>query len=185
MTCPGCGESLGATPVGQPCPRCDGLLRDATVLGQAARVIAEVPAPSIAIGYPIPRPWRQKWQDILDALKAVERTYITKDGISNEDVRRAVEDFFRNCREMADWLWQNTSLSKATVMKRVRNSHYLRLADAIAQTAKHHTRTATSQNPNPITAGIAEININPDGARVGCVFLTGAPFWGVPVMRRG
>lgn len=91
---------------------------------------------------------------------------MTKDGLSNEDVRRDIEGFFRACREMADWLWQNTSLSKSTVMKRVRNSHYLRLADAIAQTTKHHTRTVTNQNPNPITAGIAEIRITGDGARV-------------------
>lgn len=167
MTCPDCGESLDASPVEQPCPRCGGLRRDVTVLAQTARAVAEAPAPSIAIGYPIPRPWRQKWQDILDALKPVERAYMTRDGLSNEDVRRDMEDFFRACREMADWLWQNTSLSKPTVMKRVRSSHYLRLADAIAQTTKHHTRTVTKQNPNPITAGITNILMTPDGgARV-------------------
>lgn len=166
ITCPDCGESLDASPVGQPCPRCGGLRRDATVLGQTARAVAVVPVPTIAIGYPISRPWQQKWQDILDALKPIERVYITKDGLSNEDIRRDIEEFFRICREMADWLWQNTSLSKGTVMKRVMNSHYLRLADAIAQTAKHHTRDVTRRNPNPITAGIAEIRVTPDGARV-------------------
>jgi hypothetical protein len=166
MTCPDCGKSLDTTPVGQPCPRCGGQRRDAIVLAQTARAVATAPAPSIAIGYTIPRPWQQKWQDILDTLKPVEHAYTTKGGLSNEDVRRDIEAFFRACREMADWLWQNTNLSKATVLKRVRNSHYLRLADAIAQTTKHHTRATINQNPNPITAGVAEIRITPDGARV-------------------
>lgn len=166
MTCPECGESLDATPVGGPCPRCGGLRRDATAQAQAAECYGEAPPPTIAIGYPSPRPWRQKWQDVLDALKPIERAYETQKGLSNEDVRRAIEDFFQVCRELADWLWQSTGASKSTVMKRVHGSHYLRLADAIAQTAKHHTRKPTKQNPNPITAGIAEIRIGPGGAQV-------------------
>lgn len=63
---------------------------------------------------------------------------------------------------MADWLWQNTGVSKAAVMQLVSGSHYLRLADAVAQTTKHHTRTGK----NPITASIAKVRIGPDGARV-------------------
>jgi hypothetical protein len=166
MTCPDCGESLDATPVGQPCPQCGGQRRDATVLGQTARAVATAPAPSIAIGHTNPRPWQEKWQDILDALKPIEHAYTTRDGLSNKDVEQDIRGFFRVCREMADWLWKNTSLSKDTVMKRVMKSHYLRLADAIAQTTKHHTRDVTRRNPNPITAGIAETRITPDGARV-------------------
>lgn len=166
MTCPDCGESLDATPVGRSCPRCGGLRRDATVSAQTVEGHVEFPSPTIAIGYTSPRPWRQKWQDVLDALKPIERAYMTQESLSNEDVRRDIEDFFQACRELADWLWQSTGVSKSTVMRRVHGSHYLRLADAIAQTAKHHTRTPTKQNPNPITAGIAEICMGPDGARV-------------------
>lgn len=162
MTCHDCGESLDATPVGRPCPRCGGLRRDATVSGQTAECHVEVPSPIIAIGYTSPRPWRQKWQDVLDALKPIERAYTTQEGLSNEDVRRDIEDFFKACRELADWLWQSTGVSKSTVMKRVHGSHYLRLADAMAQTIKHHTRTGQ----NPITASIAEIRIGSNGARV-------------------
>jgi hypothetical protein len=166
MTCPHCGESLDASPVGRPCPQCGGLRRDATVSGQTAEGRVEFPSPTIAIGYPSPRPWQQQWQDILRALKPVERAYMTQGGLSNEDVRRDIENFFKVCRELADWLWQNTGVSKPTAIKRVHRSHYLRLADAMAQTAKHHTRIPTYQNPNPITARIAEIRVEPDGARV-------------------
>jgi hypothetical protein len=165
MTCPDCGESLDATPLRRPCPRCGGLRRDATVPGQTAECHVEAPTPNITIGYTSPRPWRQKWQDVLNALKPIEHAYTTQEGLNSEDVRRDIEDFFQVCRELADWLWQNTGVSKAIVMKRIRGSHYLRLADGIAQTAKHHTRVTTKQNPNPITAGIAELNVGPDGAR--------------------
>ena len=166
MTCPDCGESLDATPVGLPCPQCGGLRRDATMSVQTAEFHVEVPSPTITIGYTNPRPWRQKWQDVLDAQEPIERAYTTQEGISNEAVRRDTEDFFEACRELADWLWQRAGISKSTVMKRVHESHYLRLADAMAQTIKHHTRMSTKQNPNPITAGIAEICIGPVGARV-------------------
>ena len=166
MTCSDCGESLETNPVGRPCPRCGGSRRDATVLGQTAECRVEAPPGTIAIGYTSPRPWRQKWQDLLDALEPINYAYTTKDSLSNEDVRQDVEHFFQICRELADWLWKNGGVSKSIVMERLHGSHYLRLADAMAQTAKHHTRTPARQNPNPITAEIAEIFIGPDGARV-------------------
>jgi hypothetical protein len=122
----------------------------------------EAPPPTIAIGYTSPRPWQQKWQDVLDALKPIEHAYTTKESLSNEGIRRDVENFFEVCRELADWLWQNSGVSKDIVMKLVHGSHYLRLADAMAQTTKHHTRTGN----NPITADVAEVRIGPDGARV-------------------
>lgn len=161
MTCPDCGESLDAIPVGQPCPRCSSLRRDANVPAQTATGSAEAPSPTISIGYTNPRPWRQKWQDVLGALELIERAYTTQEGLSNDDVRRNIEDFFKACRELADWLWQDAGVNKATVMKRVHGSHYLRLADAMAQTIKHHTRAGQNQ----ITARIAEIRTGPDGAR--------------------
>jgi hypothetical protein len=166
MTCPDCGESLDTTPVGQPCPRCGGFHRDAVVSAQTAEARVEAPLPTIAIGYSCPRPWRQKWQDVLDAVELVERDYQPQGSLGNEKVRRNVEGFFQACRELADWLWQNAGVTKSKVHERIRQSHYLRLADAMAQTAKHHTRTPASQNQNPITAAIAEIRVGADGARV-------------------
>jgi hypothetical protein len=102
-----------------------------------------------------------KWQDLMNLLKQVETIYAAKEGVGNEDMRRAVEDFTTTCRELGDWLWQNTALTKNTVIQAIKRSPYLRLADSMAQTIKHHTRTGK----DPITAGIAEIRVGPDGAR--------------------
>jgi len=162
MTCHDCGEPLDTVPVGQPCPQCRGVRRDAMVMAQTAEARAEAMSPTIAIGYPDPRPWRQKLQDVEEALEPIKHAYTSNEGLSNEVVRRDIENFFKVCRELADWLWQNTTVSKPTVMKIVQNSHFLRLADAMAQTTKHHTRTGRD---NPITARIAEIHITPEGAR--------------------
>ena len=117
--------------------------------------------PDVVIGYPAPRPWEQKLQDLVAALEPIEYAYTTNKGLSNEGVRRDVEDFFRYCRELADWLWQNTAVSEQTIRQLIKNSHYLRLADAMAQTTKHHTRTGK----NPITAHIAEIRGTSNGFR--------------------
>jgi hypothetical protein len=119
--------------------------------------------PTIAIGYNSPRPWKQKWQDVLNALGEVKSAYTAKEGQGNEDVRRIVEDFIKTCRELADWLWQNTNVNKSTVIGLIRRSPSLRLADAMAQTTKHHTRR--SGKDDPITARITEIRVGPDGAR--------------------
>ena len=46
--------------------------------------------------------------------------------------------FFKDCRELADWLWQDhQSLDKPTVMDFVMADPDLRLADGLAQSIKH------------------------------------------------
>jgi hypothetical protein len=130
-------------------------------MAQLATARGVVHAPTVVIGFTAPRPWRQKLQDLVDALVPIEHSYATNKGLSSEAVRRDIENFFRYCRELADWLWQNTGVNEQTVMQFVRNSHYLRLADAMAQTTKHHTRAGK----NPITAQIEEMSGNPDGFR--------------------
>jgi hypothetical protein len=97
------------------------------------------------------------------ALEPIEHAYTTLKGLNNETVRRDIENFFNVCRELADWLWQNAGVSEQSVRQLIENSHYLRLADAMAQTTKHHTRTGRR---NPITANIAEMSGTPDGFRV-------------------
>jgi hypothetical protein len=42
MTCPDCGETLDAVPVGRPCPKCGGLRRDATVKVETVVAVAAV-----------------------------------------------------------------------------------------------------------------------------------------------
>jgi len=132
-------------------------------MAQLATAQGVVHQPSSVIGFTTPRPWKQKLQDLVDALEPIEHGYKTNQGLSSEGVRRDIENFFKICRELADWLWQNAGVSEQTVMQYVRNSHYLRLADAMAQTTKHHTRTF---GKNPITAQIAELRGTPDGYRV-------------------
>lgn len=162
MSCPDCGERLDDVPVGQPCRRCGGLRRDASPTAQPATIRVEVPRPTVAIAYNDPRPWQQKWQDVLDALQRVRSTYTTKEGQGNEDVRRAVEGFFNTSRELADWLWENTTVGEPAVRALIRRSPSLRLADAMAQTTKHHTRRPGKADP--ITARITEVRVGPDGA---------------------
>ena len=161
MTCPDCQAPLDEVPINQPCPKCGGLRRSATATPPAAMAHAHVPRPTIAIGYDNPRPWQQKWQDVQDGLKRVETIYASKEAIGNEEVRRPVEEFFKACRELADWLWGNSGVKKPVVIQLIRRSPYLRLADGMAQTTKHHTRTGK----DPMTARIAEIRVGPDGAR--------------------
>jgi hypothetical protein len=132
-------------------------------MAQTAVARVAVLRPTIAIGYNEPRPWQQKWQDVLHALEQLERAYVTEEGQGNEHVRRLVEDFFTTCRELADWLWQdkqNTGLDESAVRALMRDDP-LRLADAMAQTTKHHTRWGN----NPITARVSEIRVAADGAR--------------------
>lgn len=163
MTCGDCGSRLDDVPVGRPCPRCRGLRRDARVMAQTVEAHAVVLRPTIAIGYNEHRPWRQKWQDLLSTLEQLEAAYSTENGQGNEDVRRVVENFFATCRDLADWLWQDkqtADVHKSAVMDFVLGNPHLRLADAIAQTTKHHTR----RGGEDITARITEIRVGPDGA---------------------
>jgi hypothetical protein len=115
--------------------------------------------PTVVLGLGDPRPWEQKWRDVLDELQRMERACAREEGQSTDDVRRAVEGFFKTCRELADWLWQNGGLAKPIVMSFVLSDPRLRLADAVAQTTKHHTRTGD----DPITARITEIRSAPEG----------------------
>jgi hypothetical protein len=126
--------------------------------------------PAIKVTYNL-QPWQQKWRDVEHGLEQVERAYDTTQAPQhdNEYVRRVVEDFFKDCRELADWLWQDhqsTGLGKKTVMDFVMADADLRLADGIAQTAKHHSRRPSRLNPDPITARITDISTGPGGRDV-------------------
>jgi hypothetical protein len=169
MNCHDCGAGLDDVPVGDPCSKCGSTRRDATVVAHPATAQVVVPTPTIGIGYNPHRPWQEKWQDVEHGLERIESAYdVTQGQYGNEDVRRFVEGFFKDCRELADWLWQDhqsTGLNKAIVMGFVMADPALRLADGIAQTTKHHTRTGT----DPITARITDITTGPGGryAKIG------------------
>jgi hypothetical protein len=104
MTCPDCGELLNEIQVDRPCPRCGGSRRETNVPGCTAQVRSEVPWPSIAAGYTSPRPWQEKWQDVLSGVEAIEVAYATQEGLHIEEFRRDLEGFFKVCRELADWI---------------------------------------------------------------------------------
>jgi hypothetical protein len=167
MYCPDCGTGLDDVPVDEPCPQCGGTRRDARIFVHEIGTATEVPTPAIKVGYTL-QPWQQKWRDVQHGLEQVEDAYdITQaPQHDNEYVRRVVEDFFKDCRELADWLWQDrqsTGLDEPTVKAYMRGDRDLNLADAIAQTTKHHTRT---MGTDPITARIMDINTDPGGRDV-------------------
>jgi hypothetical protein len=151
---PDCHANLDDVPVDEPCPSCGGSRRSAEVQAGAALAVVAALDASVSIGYNPDRPWPQKWRDVKHGLEVLEGTYAQND-LDNEVVRRQVEDFFKDCREMADWL--NNQAGKPQAMSYVNTDADLNLCDAMAQTTKHHTRTP-GRNPDPITAWIATVH---------------------------
>jgi hypothetical protein len=94
MSCPDCGQQLDDVPVGDPCLRCGGQRRDATVHAQTVIGVATVISPGVEIGYGVHRPWQQKWQDVQHGLVAIKDAY-AQQAMSNEPVRRMVEASLR------------------------------------------------------------------------------------------
>ena len=155
MFCADCEANLDETLAGEPCRSYDGLRRNAVVSASAALAGVVAMSVGVEIGYGSNRPWQQKWHDIKLDLEVLEATY-RKDGENNDIVRRQVEDFFKDCRELADWLKQSAGRPKA--MGYVNTNADLKLCDGMAQTTKHHTRKPTNINPDPITARIVKIS---------------------------
>jgi len=102
--------------------------------------------------------WQQKWADINHLVPDLDRIYHEDLRLNNVTVRLLIENIFKACRELADWLWETTSLTQKIVLDHIHGSPALRIADALTQTAKHNVRK-TSHDPDPITAWVEEINI--------------------------
>lgn len=149
--CARCGTGLSEIRAGDPCPKCGSLERGRLVRVQGALGITAAVDASVSIRYNPNRPWQQKWRDVLSGLRQIEQTYGQND-LDNEIVRRQIEDFFKDCREFADWL--KHSAGKAEAMNFVATDPDLKLCDALAQTTKHHTRKLKGS----IRAWIAEIH---------------------------
>ncbi|PWK41665.1 hypothetical protein [Actinoplanes xinjiangensis] len=79
----------------------------------------------------------------------------SRDGASNEDVRREVEEFFKSCRELADWLSEHAG--KRDAMTYVNSDPDLVLCNGMTQTIKHHTRRP-GRDPDPITARVSWVH---------------------------
>ena len=121
--------------------------------GAAVAVVAAFDA-SGSVGYNPVRPWQQKWRVVRSGLSAIEATYAAND-INDEVIRRQVEDFFKDCRELADWLKEQAG--KPEAMAYVNSDPDLVLCDGMAQTIKHHTRAGS----DPISAWVARVRSGP------------------------
>jgi predicted RNA-binding Zn-ribbon protein involved in translation (DUF1610 family) len=150
-TCSDCELELEETADRVPCPACGSTRQTIHVTATCAMGIGSAYATSVGIGYGPARPWQQKWRDVEQELAALEAVY-AKDALSNELVRRQVDSFFDECRKVADWLKRNAG--RAEAMEYVNTDFDLQLCDGMAQTDKHHTRTA-GRDPDPITARVA------------------------------
>lgn len=182
MTCGDCGTSLDEVPTGTLCPECGGDRRNATVRLEPAVVVARVggahasgsvtiraqtvsaatmmDSVTVAIGYNVRRPWAQKWREVLQLVSELDGMY-QPPPVGNEPVYRTVENLFKCCRELADWLEKDASCPEAMV--HVNTHPDLRICDGVAQTTKHHTRQGKK---DPITARVANIWGGPQGSHV-------------------
>lgn len=102
------------------------------------------------------RQWQRKWRDIEHAYAELAAAY-QGNGINDDDFTRRIEVFFKTCRELADWIDNHQPGFNA--MDYVNNQPWLEYCDALAQTAKHHTRN------RGITAKVDELFLEANGAR--------------------
>ncbi|MFD0518573.1 hypothetical protein [Paractinoplanes durhamensis] len=130
------------------------------VIQATAAVVGEglVETNAWGIGYGDVQPWTDKWLDLDDARRRVEEAYALPD-CEPAQLRRPILMFFRLCRELADFIEDETGLSAKAF---VHSDPDLRVCDALAQVTKHRTRN----NPNSMTARIATFNRTRDGQHV-------------------
>jgi hypothetical protein len=127
---------LDSAAVSDPCPTCGGVRRGTVVQGRATLVGVATVTAHASVGFNPIRPWQQKWRDVENGLQVLEGFY-ARDYAGNEAMRRGVEEFFKSCRELADWLSEHGG--KPEAMAYVKSDPDLVLCDGMAQTVKHHT----------------------------------------------
>jgi hypothetical protein len=110
------------------------------------------------------RPWPRKWRDLLQSLDQIEAIYGQND-IDDEKIRRVVEGFFKESRELPDWI--KSDIGNGDALKTMYADPDLKLADGMAQTTKHREREIPNRRePDPITARVETIRGSADGVRV-------------------
>jgi hypothetical protein len=111
------------------------------------------------------RPWQRTWRDVQHDYGALAAAYQRK-GVNDDDFTRRIEVFFKTCRELADWIHrQHPGLD---AMDYVNTESALKICDALAQTAKHHTRY------KGITAKVEELFLEANGARADIAWTDGS-----------
>jgi hypothetical protein len=104
----------------------------------------------VAVPLEAQRTWQRKWRDVLHARQALADTY-AGNALDVDDFTRRVENFFKTCHELGDWIEEATGRPAKTYAKQPPT---LEVCDAVAQTAKHHTR---QQSGSPITAIVVRL----------------------------
>jgi hypothetical protein len=99
------------------------------------------------------RTWQRKWRDVQHELKMLTDIY-AGNHVDQDGFTRQIESFFKTCRELADWIEESVHLPAIAYVNSPQSA--LELCDAVAQTAKHHTRRP---NPgrDPITAVVVSL----------------------------
>ena len=97
------------------------------------------------------RTWQRKWRDVLHAYDEVAESY-KGGGLNDDKFTRRIELFFKTCRELADWLDEGDTRRDAKGY--VNTATSLKFCDALAQTAKHHTRN------RGVTAKVKELFVS-------------------------
>ncbi len=148
-----------------PCRTCGSARQTVSVTATCAMGVGTASAAYVGIGYGADRPWVERWRDMDDAWQQVEEICQVRTGVSSDRARRAFLMFFRLCREVADFIEDETDQPAQAY---VQADPTLRICDALAQTTKHRTRNKKPgpKDPDPMTARISHVEGTPNGERV-------------------
>lgn len=161
-TCSDCGEALND--LTQPCPACGSLRQSAAIQATAAIGLAAAVGPGVSLTFNSNQPWYAQWHKVKQSLTVIEDACLPESYRGNDPVKHAVENFFTNCLDLGDWLWNDpsTSLSKTEIRDFIDNDPSLRICNGMANTTKHRIRKY-SEN---MTAKIQSITPDPNRTKV-------------------
>ena len=146
MFCPDCGGGLNQVTPGDPCPACGGVRRSAAVHVQVAESIAVADAAILIEVIPnAHRPWQEKWGEMLLYLQQIEGFYAGSGQGGNSVAEAAARAFFTSCDNVRDHLIGDLANLGALTAGGISTFGFatpvLVVANAMANTAKHHTRS--------------------------------------------
>ena len=130
MICPD-QQNLDDVPVGDPCPQCGGVRRNAVVELPTLMVTASAMTPTVSIGYSLEPGWAYQWNSIQRHLARLREQYKGIDTLGNVDVEQNVHSLFLSLFHLYDWLHEDSSLSLTkTEVNDWINQHQIRSAYA-------------------------------------------------------
>jgi hypothetical protein len=161
-TCSDCAEALSE--LTQPCPACGSSSQSAAIQATAAVGVAAAVGPGLSLTFNPDQPWYSQWYKVKQSLTTIEDTCRPESYRGNDPVKHAIENFFTNCLDMGDWLWNDpsTGLSQTRVHNFIDNNPNLQICNGMANTTKHRIRKY-SEN---ITARIQSVTPGPNGTKV-------------------